>query len=97
MIKIEDLEKEESRLVTRGWVIVCVLAIAFFVYGMIMYSFVGDKGPPDWDFGFVEDIPGGSVYSTIPAGPGPAAPVPEPQHVSEKPALAETGMTKGKP
>ncbi len=97
MDKIEDLEKEESRLVTRGWLVVCALAIAFFAYGMIMYSLVGDKGPPDWDFGSVEDIPGGSIYSTTFAGPGPAAPVPEPQHVSEKPPLAETGVTEGKP
>ncbi len=97
MNKDEDLEKEEGSLARGGWLIVCALAIAFFMYGMIMYSLVGDKGPPDWDFGSVEDIPGGSIYSTIPAGPGPAAPVPEPQHVSEKPALAETGMTKGKP
>jgi len=96
MNKDEDLERQESSLVTRSWLVVCALAIAFFVYGLIMYSIVGDKGPPDWDFGTVEDIPGESIYSTIPAGPGPA-PIPEPQHVSEKPALAETGMTKEKP
>ncbi len=96
MNRDEEIESKEGRLIIRGWLVVCALAIAFFVYGMIMYSVVGDKGPPDWDFGTVEDIPGQSVYSTSPAVGGSAA-VPEPQHVFQKPPLAEPDVTKEKP
>ncbi len=92
----EEMEREEVGKNWRAWFIVCTLAILFFIYGMFMYFYVGDKGPPGWDFGAVEDIPGQSVYSTNPAGQG-AATVPEPQHVSQKPPLVEPGVPKEKP
>ena len=75
----------------RGWFIVCGLALLFLIYGLFMFLVVGDKGPPDWDFAVVEDIPGQSVYSTHPGPPAKTA-EPEPQHVSGKPPLAEVGM-----
>ena len=92
----KEMEREESGKNWKGWFIVCTLAILFLIYGVFMYFVVGDKGPPDWDFGNVEDIPGQSVYSTNPAGQGPAT-VPEPQHVSQKPPLVELGASKEKP
>ncbi len=95
MNKDEEIKAEHPRLVIQGWLFVCGLAVAFLIYGLIMFSYVGDKGPPDWDFGTVEDIPGESIYSTNPAVRGPAA-IPEPQHVFEKPPLAETDVTRGK-
>ena len=75
-------EREESNW--RAWFLVASLALLFLIYGISMILFVGDKGPPPWDFGTVEDIPGQSVYSTAPSVGG-AASVPEPQHVSQKP------------
>ena len=76
----------------QSWFIVCGLAFLFLIYGLFMFLAVGDKGPPDWDFGSVEDIPGQSAYSTHPGAPGTIA-EPEPQHVSGKPPRAE--LNKG--
>jgi hypothetical protein len=71
----------------KSWALVWGLALAFLLYGLLMFVIIGDKGPPDWDFNAVEDIPGKSVYSTSPE-PGDAPTVPDPQHVADKPALA---------
>ena len=90
------MEREADGKNWKGWLIVCTLAILFLIYGVFMYFVVGDKGPPDWNFGNVEDIPGQSVYSTHPAVRG-AACTPEPQHVSQKPPLSETAVLKEKP
>ena len=92
----KEMEREESKKNWKGWLIVCTLALLFLIYGVFMYFVVGDKGPPDWNFGNVEDIPGQSVYSTHP-GVGGTASAPEPQHVSQKPPLAETAVPKEKP
>jgi len=80
----ETKEKDKS---LRGFLIILTMAILFLCYGLFMFFTVGDKGPPRWDFGVVEDIPGESVYSTHSLG----APAPEPQHVSQKPLQAPTG------
>jgi hypothetical protein len=56
----------------RDWAVVLGVALAFLLWGLLLYSTVGDKGPPGWDFGVVEDIPGQSPYSTYPAKPLPA-------------------------
>jgi hypothetical protein len=71
----------------KSWALVWGLALAFLLYGLLMFVIVGDKGPPDWDFGVVEDVPGKSVYSTSPE-PGDVPAAPDPQHVAGKPALA---------
>jgi hypothetical protein len=77
----------------RSWLIILAMAILFLCYGLFMFLVVGDKGPPAWDFGTVADIPGESAYSTHSLG----APEAEPQHVSQKPALAESGGDIKKP
>ena len=90
-VKIESRTREgEASL--RSWMIILGIAILFLCYGLFMFFVVGDKGPPVWDFGVVEDIPGESVYSTH-----PGASAPEPQHVSQKPPQAEIEVPKGKP
>jgi hypothetical protein len=78
----------------KGWTLVCCLALGFLLYGLFMFVVVGDKGPPDWDFNTVEDIPGKSIFSTYPE-PGEAPVSPEPQHVADKPSLAP-GEEKGR-
>jgi hypothetical protein len=40
------------------------IAIFFFLWGLTIFFTVGEKGPPSWDFGTVQDIPGESTYST---------------------------------
>ena len=91
-----EVEREEQGPSLRGWFYVCGLALFFLIYGLFMFYMIGDKGPPGWDFGTVEDIPGESVYSTNqPITGGTAAP--EPQHVSQKSPQAETAVEKEKP
>ncbi len=92
--KDREIEREHPRLVIQGWLVVIGLALALFIYGMFAFFVIGDKGPPEWDFGTIPDIPGQSVYSTTPGIRGPQA-IPEPQHVSEKPPLVETDASKG--
>jgi hypothetical protein len=87
---------EERGPSLKGWIYVCVLALSFLVYGLFMFYMIGDKGPPGWDFGTVDDVPGQSVYSTHPGAPG-TIPEPEPQHVSDRPPLAPPGPGKEKP
>jgi hypothetical protein len=57
-------------------------ALLFLLWGMGVYFSVGDKGPPSWDFGVVEDVPGASKYSTDDGRPlnGISMPL-EKQHV----------------
>jgi hypothetical protein len=67
------------RAVVQGLLIVSLIAALFLGYGVFMYFAIGDKGPPDWDFGSIEDTPGQSLYSTGQPGATGA------QHVSGKP------------
>ena len=76
----------------RSWLYVSALAFMFLLYGLFMFFMIGDKGPPEWNFGTVEDIPGESVYSTNEPITGGAA-APDPQHVSQKPKQAD-GVTE---
>ncbi len=92
--KDEEIEEARPGLVIQGWLWAIGLALALFVYGMFAYVVIGDKGPPNWDFGVVPDIPGQSIYSTRPGIRGPQA-IPEPQHVQGKPALVDSGVSKG--
>ncbi len=90
-----EVGPEEQRPSLKGWFYVCGLALFFLLYGLFMFYMIGDKGPPGWDFGTVEDIPGESVYSTNePITGGTAAP--EPQHVSQKPFAGRDRRRKGK-
>jgi hypothetical protein len=80
-------EHHFKRQVIQGWLIVCGISVALVLYGLFALFTVGDKGPPDWDFGSIEDTPGQSVYSTFPYGEGTGEP--EPQHVLERPPGVE--------
>jgi hypothetical protein len=59
--------EDNGKATLRDWAVVLGVALAFLLWGLLVYSTVGDKGPPGWDFGVVEDIPGQSPYSTHPA------------------------------
>lgn len=80
-------DRKSRRMIFQGWLIVCGISLAFVAYGIFAFRVVGDKGPSDWDFGGVQDIPGGSEYSTYPYR-GASAET-EPQHVYQKPADAK--------
>jgi hypothetical protein len=86
-------ERREQGVGIKGWLFVCAIALSFLLYGLIMYFAIGDKGPPGWNFGAVEDIPGESIYSTNePLTGGTEAP--EPQHVSQKPSKVDINAGK---
>ncbi|MGD0233643.1 MAG: hypothetical protein ABSC55_03790 [Syntrophorhabdales bacterium] len=96
MNEVREEKNDERWVDLKGWFYVCGLALFFLLYGLFMFYMIGDKGPPGWDFGIVEDIPGESVYSmNEPITGGTAAP--EPQHVSQKPQQAEAAVEKEKP
>jgi hypothetical protein len=78
-------EREDSKGSMKLWIIVGSISLAFLLYGLVMFFAVGDKGPPDWDFGIVEDTPGKSIFSTHPE-PNGSAGEPEAQHVAGKPS-----------
>ncbi len=54
----------ERKATLRSWIIVVVIAVLFLCWGVFIFIAVGDKGPPSWHFGVVEDIPGQSPYSS---------------------------------
>ncbi len=89
-ISSEEDPKQAKKLLIRGWLIVCGIALAFVLYGFFSFFVIGYGEPPDWDFGSVEEIPGGSIYSTYPYRGETGAP--EPQHVNQKPPDATTGI-----
>ncbi len=80
---------EEEHSAKRTWSILGGIAIVFLAWGFLLFFVIGDKGPPEWDFSVIPDIPGESTYSTYsptrPHGLVPGLePVPvEPQHVME--------------
>jgi len=82
----------EDKTAFRSWMIIVGIAVLFLCYGLFMFFAVGDKGPPGWDFGVVEDIPGESPYSTHPGGAEPDA-----QHVSQKPPQSGIDVQKENP
>jgi hypothetical protein len=68
--------------------LVFTLAVFFLLWGFLLFYTIGDKGPPSWNFGVVQDIPGESVYSTHQPLPGNVSD-PEPQHVSGRARAVE--------
>lgn len=60
----EDTPRKQRKDIIRSWMIVVAIALVFLCWGLIVFFMVGDKGPPPWYFGVVEDIPGQSPYST---------------------------------
>jgi hypothetical protein len=88
-MEIDMTEERKDRKSWKLWIMIAGLSLAFLLYGLVMFLAVGDKGPPDWDFGVIEDTPGKSIFSTVPEQPvGTMGP--EEQHVAGKPSLAET-------
>ena len=81
-----DEERKFRRMVFHGWIVVCAIAALFAAYGFLAFFIIGDKGPPDWDYGSIKDVPGQSVYSTYPYRAHAGAP--EPQHVDRRPTNA---------
>jgi len=81
------MHSEEQLSWVKTWSIVWAIAAGFLAWGLLIYFVIGDKGPPDWDFSIIPDIPGQSVYFTYsptrPHGfvPGPEPALVEPQHV----------------
>lgn len=92
----EDKESASKKAEIRTLVFIFALAASFLVWGFLLFHTIGDKGPPPWDFGVVQDIPGQSSYSTHPPRQGKGT-EPEPQHVSRKPSKALTEVQKEKP
>ncbi len=75
---MKDTGRDEGvREKKRGWLIVAAMAFLFLCWGLFLFFTVGDKGPPAWDFGVVQDIPGQSPYATE----RNLAIEPRPQHV----------------
>jgi hypothetical protein len=54
----------ERKVMLRSWLVVVGIAVLFLIWGLWVFISVGDKGPPGWDFGVVEDVPGQSPYAT---------------------------------
>jgi hypothetical protein len=75
--------RKESTLGT--WILIVGLFLYFLAYSAFAYFAIGDKGPPDWDFGTVQDGPGQSPYAIR----EPYHPVPYSQHVRGKQGTEE--------
>lgn len=82
------------------------LAAGFLFWGLFLFYTVGDKGPPNWDYGRVPDVPGLSVYSTDSGRPLSGVPPfylhekagLSPQHVKDKPIILQnTGLSTSAP
>ena len=82
--------------------IVLAIAVFFLIWGFTIFFTVGEKGPPSWDFGTVQDIPGESPYSThrikevadLTPLPVPKKVSVDKQHVDEPPREAGAIDTK---
>ena len=63
--KMEQMTAEQEKKATlRSWMIIIAMTFLFLLWGLFIFFAVGDKGPPPWNFGVVEDVPGQSPYST---------------------------------
>ena len=56
--------EQEKKTTLRSWMIIIAMVFVFLLWGLFIFFAVGDKGPPPWNFGVVEDVPGQSPYST---------------------------------
>jgi hypothetical protein len=66
--------KKTEESVFKTWLFIFILTGLFLLNSFYAYKLIGDKGPPTWDFGVVEDVPAASPYSTYQK-------LPYPQHV----------------
>ncbi|MBI5441815.1 MAG: hypothetical protein HY900_11470 [Deltaproteobacteria bacterium] len=89
--------RAERQETVRTWLWVAAFTAGTLLWGLLLFFFVGDKGPSPWDFSVIEDLPGGSPYSTYGpqqfpgTSPHPAVAGPEvdPQHVRNRPGAGE--------
>ena len=74
----------------RSVAVILAIVAVFWAWGLAVFTLVGDKGPPGWDFSVVPDVPGASPYS-VEVPRGRIAPVPPlvPQHVPGTPWKVE--------
>ncbi len=87
MTQTPDTPQSRGRI--NDWLIVLALAGGFVLWGLFLFTTVGSKGPPAWEFGVVPDVPGLSQYSTAGQRPLPTVASPylheqaelTPQHV----------------
>ena len=76
------MHSEEEFSWVKTWSIISAIAAGFLAWGLLIYFVIGDKGPPDWDFSVVPDIPGQSAdFTYSPARPHGLVPGPEPASV----------------
>jgi hypothetical protein len=76
---------EETRESARSWAIVAGIAMTFLAWGLFIFFLIGEKGPPDWQYSVIPDVPGESVYSTHdPGAPTGLVPRPKPGYVDEQ-------------
>lgn len=56
------------------WLLIAVMLGIILLKGLFSFFVVADKGPPDWDYRPVKDVPAQSEYASYPL-------LPYPQHV----------------
>jgi hypothetical protein len=60
----DSLKHDKTRAeALRTWALVVGMAASILLWGFFLFSAVGDKGPPPWDFDAIEDVPGSSPYA----------------------------------
>ena len=69
---MHDRTAQESSGAT--WAVIVLLALGFLLFSFFVYTAVGNRGQPSWDYGTVEDVPAGSPYAVY-------GKLPDPQHV----------------
>ena len=87
-------EKDVKKGSLKLWIIICALSAAFLLYGLTLFLVVGDKGPPDWDFGVVQDTPGKSEFSTAGGQSGTPEQIGQ-QHVAGRPGALQAPKQEG--
>jgi hypothetical protein len=86
---------EEKRSLIKTWSIIGGIAVGFLAWGLLIYSVIGDKGPPGWDFSVIPDIPGQASYFTYsPTRPTGLAPSPEPPYVEPQHVMGPVSETQ---
>jgi len=66
--------KTSDESVFATWIFIFILTSIFALTSYMVYTVIGDTGPPTWRYGIVPDVPGESPYAIYPQ-------MPYPQHV----------------
>lgn len=84
------MTSENARSATwQAWARVGCMAAAIVGWGFFLYTAIGDRGAPGWDFSAADELPGSSPYAvhgatespTLGTPPVTGARVVAPQHV----------------